>query len=208
MRTGEYEDGRHRAEVGEVQAENGCRFRFDYAQVYWNSRLMNEHKRLVDAFAADAVVCACAPPHAPPAARRLGADHGPVLSGDVFAGVGPFAIPAARKGCTVHANDLNPASHAALQANMESNKARRPHWVLRHPCGLTTRGRAGGSTGDAAQPGRPRLPDGGGAAAGGGGWRARCAARGHEPARLCHRLSRSARGGPPDRPTQPVQTVN
>jgi tRNA G37 N-methylase Trm5 len=41
---------------------------------------------------------------------------------DVFAGVGPFAIPAARKGCTVVANDLNPASYHWLQHNVSLNK--------------------------------------------------------------------------------------
>lgn len=47
------------------------------AQVYWNSRLEREHQRLVAAFAPGEVVL------------------------DVMAGIGPFAIPAAQKGCTV-----------------------------------------------------------------------------------------------------------
>ncbi len=42
--------------------------------------------------------------------------------GDVFCGVGPFAIPAAKKGCEVHANDLNPASHKYLVENIKINK--------------------------------------------------------------------------------------
>lgn len=46
-------------------------------QVYWNSRLETEHKRLVDSFKAGEVVL------------------------DVMAGIGPFAIPAAQRGCTV-----------------------------------------------------------------------------------------------------------
>lgn len=41
---------------------------------------------------------------------------------DVFAGVGPFAIPAARKNCTVFANDLNPESHKWLLHNCKLNK--------------------------------------------------------------------------------------
>jgi tRNA (guanine37-N1)-methyltransferase len=40
---------------------------------------------------------------------------------DVFSGVGPFAIPAARKGCAVLANDLNPASYRYLEKNVTDN---------------------------------------------------------------------------------------
>jgi len=40
----------------------------------------------------------------------------------VFAGVGPFAIPAARKGCLVFANDLNPSSTEFLTSNCQVNK--------------------------------------------------------------------------------------
>lgn len=77
--------------------EGGCRFRFDYARVYWNSRLQAEHGRLVEEFPAGAIVC------------------------DMFAGVGPFALPAARRGCRVYANDLNPASVEWLTRNAERN---------------------------------------------------------------------------------------
>ena len=77
--------------------EHGCSFSFDFSKVYWNSRLQSEHKRLVDIFQKDEIVC------------------------DMFAGVGPFAIPAAKKGCFVYANDLNPESYVALVKNCKLN---------------------------------------------------------------------------------------
>lgn len=40
---------------------------------------------------------------------------------DVFAGVGPFAVPAAKNGCAVFANDLNPDSVKWLRHNVNSN---------------------------------------------------------------------------------------
>eukprot|EP00741_Cyanophora_paradoxa_P006397 tig00001001_g6201.t1 len=78
--------------------EQGCTFRFNYADVYWNSRLETEHTRLVQSFAPKDVIC------------------------DMFAGVGPFAVPAGKRGCTVHANDLNPRSYHYLVANSKTNK--------------------------------------------------------------------------------------
>lgn len=46
----------------------------------------------------------------------------PPYLGDVFAGVGPFSIPAAKKGCMVFSNDLNPESVKAFRQNMSKNK--------------------------------------------------------------------------------------
>ena len=40
----------------------------------------------------------------------------------MFAGVGPFAVPAARKGCAVLANDLNPNSARYLLKNVQDNR--------------------------------------------------------------------------------------
>ncbi|KAI4518017.1 hypothetical protein K525DRAFT_209569 [Schizophyllum commune Loenen D] len=77
--------------------EAGCVFRFDFRRVYWNSRLHTEHERLVALF------------------------HPTALIADVFAGVGPFAIPAAKKGCAVLANDLNPESYRWLAGNVGGN---------------------------------------------------------------------------------------
>jgi len=48
---------------------------------------------------------------------------------DLMAGIGPFAIPAARRRVTVHANDLNPRCAHYLRMNVRVNKVRRsrPH---------------------------------------------------------------------------------
>ncbi|XP_062147591.1 tRNA (guanine(37)-N1)-methyltransferase 2 isoform X2 [Alnus glutinosa] len=73
-------------------------FKLDYSLVYWNSRLEHEHMRLVSKFQAGETIC------------------------DMFAGIGPFAIPAAQKGCVVYANDLNPDSIRYLKINAEINK--------------------------------------------------------------------------------------
>ncbi|KAJ9506528.1 hypothetical protein QJQ45_005025 [Haematococcus lacustris] len=78
--------------------QHGMRFRLDFAQVYWNSRLEAEHQRLV--------------------ARHF--RPGQVVV-DVMAGVGPFAVPAAQAGCTVYANDLNPSSARYMAANARLN---------------------------------------------------------------------------------------
>ncbi|PPQ63825.1 hypothetical protein CVT24_009775 [Panaeolus cyanescens] len=78
--------------------ESDCRFTFDFTQVYWNSRLHTEHERLVALFQPGEVVA------------------------DVFAGVGPFAVPAARKGCAVLGNDLNPNSAKYLTKNVQDNR--------------------------------------------------------------------------------------
>ncbi|KAK2461421.1 hypothetical protein APHAL10511_005884 [Amanita phalloides] len=77
--------------------ESDCRFTFDFTKVYWNSRLHTEHDRIISKFSPEDVVA------------------------DVFAGVGPFAVPAAKKGCAVLANDLNPESAKYLTVNVQNN---------------------------------------------------------------------------------------
>ncbi|PWZ02713.1 hypothetical protein BCV70DRAFT_196961 [Testicularia cyperi] len=79
-------------------SESECSFSFDFRTVYWNSRLHAEHMRLIKAFRPNQVVA------------------------DVMAGVGPFAVPAAKRSAWVIANDLNPASYSSLVANARHNK--------------------------------------------------------------------------------------
>ncbi|XP_039597016.1 tRNA (guanine(37)-N1)-methyltransferase [Polypterus senegalus] len=78
--------------------ENNVTYEFDFSKVYWNPRLSTEHERIVQLLKSGDLVF------------------------DVFAGVGPFAIPAAKKKCIVFANDLNPESHKWLQHNCKLNK--------------------------------------------------------------------------------------
>lgn len=81
--------------------ENKCRFKFDFSQVYWNSRLSTEHERMIAKFKPN---------------------HDIVY--DLFAGVGPFAIPAGKHKCKVYANDLNPNSVRWLDINFKRNKVK------------------------------------------------------------------------------------
>lgn len=78
--------------------QSGCRFQLDFGKVYWNSRLEFEHGRLVQTFRPGEVIL------------------------DLMAGIGPFAIPAAKKGCKVIANDKNPESYRYLKRNVALNK--------------------------------------------------------------------------------------
>lgn len=78
--------------------ENGVTYEFDFSKVYWNSRLGTEHDRIKGLLKSGDVMF------------------------DVFAGVGPFAIPAAKRNCIVFANDLNPESSKWLLHNCKLNK--------------------------------------------------------------------------------------
>lgn len=78
--------------------ENGITFEFDFSSVFWNPRLIAEHERLVKMLNPNDILY------------------------DVFAGVGPFSIPAGKKRVKVLANDLNPHSHKWLEHNVQKNK--------------------------------------------------------------------------------------
>lgn len=81
-----------------VVRENNCTFKLDYAKVYWNSKLEPEHTRMVKDFQPGEVVA------------------------DAMAGIGPFAVPAGKKGVFVWANDKNPESYKYLQEAITINK--------------------------------------------------------------------------------------
>ncbi|TQV95875.1 tRNA (guanine-N(1)-)-methyltransferase [Cordyceps javanica] len=79
-------------------SEAGCHFKFDYSKVYWNSKLGTEHQRITALFRPGEVVA------------------------DVMAGIGPFAVPAGKKGVFVWANDKNPESYRYLTDIIKRNK--------------------------------------------------------------------------------------
>ena len=98
--------------------EEGCSFQLDFQQVYWNSRLAGEHRRMVQQIQAEAAKTSR-----------------PLVVADLMAGVGPFAVPltatmvhkkripsSQRGSIRVFANDLNPASFQYLQVNADMNK--------------------------------------------------------------------------------------
>ncbi|KAK5977937.1 tRNA (guanine(37)-N1)-methyltransferase [Trichostrongylus colubriformis] len=80
--------------------EAGVRYRLDFSKVFWNSRLSHEHERVVKLFDSCSLVY------------------------DACAGVGPFVLPAIKKGRTLRAlaNDLNPESVKWLKENAALNK--------------------------------------------------------------------------------------
>lgn len=79
-------------------SEANCNFKFDYSKVYWNTKLGTEHHRITSFFKPGEVAV------------------------DVMAGIGPFAVPAGKKGVFVWANDKNPESFTSLQEAIKRNK--------------------------------------------------------------------------------------
>ena len=80
-----------------VHREYGHEFALDVAEVYFSPRLATERHRVVETVEPGEFVV------------------------DMFAGVGPYAIPMAARGAEVVACDLNEAAIAYLEANAERN---------------------------------------------------------------------------------------
>jgi tRNA (guanine37-N1)-methyltransferase len=80
-----------------VHREYGCSFALDIARVYFSPRLATERHRVVEQVEAGEQLL------------------------DMFAGVGPFAVPAARRGAEVVGVDLNPTAVEYLRENAERN---------------------------------------------------------------------------------------
>ena len=80
-----------------VHREYGHEFRLDIAEVYFSPRLATERHRVVGEVAAGEHVV------------------------DMFAGVGPFAIPMAARGADVVACDINPAAVEYCRENARRN---------------------------------------------------------------------------------------
>jgi len=81
-----------------VHKENGCRYHVDIAHVYFSSRLSTERVRVVSHVHEGETVL------------------------DMFAGVGPFSVLAARQGAKVIAVDVNPSATRLLAQNAKLNK--------------------------------------------------------------------------------------
>jgi tRNA (guanine37-N1)-methyltransferase len=88
-------DGEHATET--VHREYGCAFAVDLAAVYFSPRLATERHRVVEQVRPDESVF------------------------DMFAGVGPFVVPAATQGATVVGVDINESAVAYLRENARRN---------------------------------------------------------------------------------------
>jgi len=80
-----------------VHREYGCEFALDLADVYFSPRLATERHRVVEQVRAGERVV------------------------DMFAGVGPYAVPIAARGATVVAVDINPTAIEYLRENAARN---------------------------------------------------------------------------------------
>jgi tRNA (guanine37-N1)-methyltransferase len=83
-----------------VHHEFGCRYKLDVSMVYFNPRLAHERRRVAERVKQDEVVV------------------------DMFAGVGPYSILAAKlqPGARVYAIDINPSAVKYLRENILANE--------------------------------------------------------------------------------------
>ena len=83
-----------------IYSEYGCRFYVDVAKTYFSSRLSHEHNRVASLVQEGETIV------------------------DLFSGIGPFAIMAAkrRKNVRVYALDINPDAVALLKKNVRLNR--------------------------------------------------------------------------------------
>lgn len=121
----------HRSLMEVEMREHGCRFHFDFASVYWNSRLSGEHTRLVEHIINNAKLVRQQKVRSDiPTGADINTKKQFTIVADAMAGVGPFAIPLTSPSFRVdktmmivcHANDLNPVSYEYLQKNAKLNK--------------------------------------------------------------------------------------
>ncbi len=89
-----------------VHTENGCYYALDISKVFFNPRLGSERLRVINQVSKNEVVI------------------------DMFAGVGPFAIPIAKKGAKTHAIDINPYAINYAQINIKINDIPRENLFL------------------------------------------------------------------------------
>ncbi|MBP2031174.1 tRNA (guanine37-N1)-methyltransferase [Methanohalophilus levihalophilus] len=81
-----------------IHKDHGCLYAVDIAKVYFSPRLSTERQRIADQIGPNDVVV------------------------DMFAGVGPYSIPAAKRCRKVYAVDKNPEAVKFLKKNIELNK--------------------------------------------------------------------------------------
>lgn len=99
---GEFRTRRFKVLAGEERTEtihkdHGCKYKVDLARAYFTPRLSTERQRIVSQISENDVVL------------------------DMFAGVGPYSIPIAKKCKTVIAMDKNPDAINFLKENVKFN---------------------------------------------------------------------------------------
>lgn len=108
--------------------ESGATFKFNFKDVYWNSRLGTEHSRMVNAIlrAHSKIILKSDQSSLGKRSRNSDDKHLPLVA-DMMGGVGPFSVPLAKtKIFEVHCNDLNPESYQGMMRNSKLNNCHAP----------------------------------------------------------------------------------